>query len=91
MRIHDMNPNIESDAVSAVQRAEAKREADAFRKKLSESVANLRADDDGCVVSIGARQEEAEGQSEQKNQQEKKAKKEDAQPNDVNGHISDWA
>jgi predicted NBD/HSP70 family sugar kinase len=92
MHIHGMNPNIESNAVYAAQRAEARQEAEAFKKKLAESVARLVADAEDCVVNIGAQEDNAKDQAKQNNQQEKKQKKEDAKQNDVSSrHISDWA
>jgi hypothetical protein len=93
MRIHDMNPNIESDVVYAAQRTQAKREAEVFRKKLSASVAGLAAGNENCVLSISAQENNADDQSKQENQQEEenKQEKEDAKQDKFKSHISDWA
>jgi hypothetical protein len=91
MHIHRMNPMIESNEAFAAQRAEAKREAEAFRKKLSESIARLTADDQNCVLSINANEHNPDGEAKQKNQQQKKQKETDAKQNDLSKHISGWA
>jgi len=93
MHIHGMNPSIESNAAYAAERANAKREAEAFRKKLSESVNRLVAGDEDCIVSIDAQQKDAKDQpqQEQEQEQEKKEKNAGAEQKEVRGHISDWA
>jgi len=86
-----VNPNIELNAACAAQQAQAKRDAEAIRKKLLESASKLAADNNAdCIVSISAQQEDAEGQSKQKNPREK-GQKEDGKPNDIGNHLSDWA
>jgi tRNA(Met) C34 N-acetyltransferase TmcA len=91
MHIHGMNPSIESNAAYAAERANAKRETEAFRKKLSESVNRLVAGDEDCIVSIDAQQKDTKDQSQQEQEQEKKQKKADAEQKEVLSHISDWA
>ena len=90
MHIHGVNPLGESNATYAAQ-AEAKREAEAFRKKLEEASAGLPPSDEDCVVSINAEQENDEGRSQQENRQKKEQKKEDDPEKDADSHISDWA
>jgi RNA polymerase-binding transcription factor DksA len=91
MHIHGMNPSIESNAAYAAERANAKREAEAFRKKLSESVNRLVAGDEDCIVSIDAQQKDAQDQPQQEQEREKKQKNADAEQKEVRSHISDWA
>jgi hypothetical protein len=83
MRIHQINPNLALDAAYAAQKAEAKREAAAVRKKLLDSALYLTADDGDVVVSISAEQKNSEEQPKHGKQQQDQ--------NSENGHISDWA
>jgi len=83
MRIHQINPNLALDAAYAAQKAEAKREAAATRKKLLDSALRLSADDGDVVVSISVEQKNSEEQPKHGKQQQDQ----DAE----SGHISDWA
>jgi|NGEPerStandDraft_6_1074524.scaffolds.fasta_scaffold722210_1 hypothetical protein len=92
MHIHGnlVNPNLALDAAYAAQQAQAKREAEATRKELFKSAMTLAAENGDYVVSIGGQRENPAKQSKQ-NQWEKKKQKADAEQEDVNAHISDWA
>ncbi len=91
MHIHGnlMNPNLALNAAYAAQQAQAKQEAEATRKELFKSAMTLAAENEDYVVSIGGQRENHDKQSKQ-NQREKKQKA-DADHEDVNTHISDWA
>ena len=92
MHIHgvQMNPNLALNAAYAAQKAQAKREAEATRKKLFESTSELAGDGD-FVMSIGAQQENYEGHSQRKNQQEKKSRNRSEKEGVITSHVSDWA
>jgi hypothetical protein len=91
MHIHGVNPIIESNATFAAQKAEAKREVEAFRKKLADATASLGASEDNGIGSIDAQQGNAERQAKQESQPRKEQKKEDGEQKRGGGHISDWA
>jgi hypothetical protein len=90
MRIqgNQFNPNLALDAAYEVQKAEAKREVAAIRKKLLDSATQSAADDDDFVVSISTEQQNSEQQPKQNKQQQET---QDPSPGDESGHISDWA
>jgi len=81
-----MNANLHLNAAYAAQQAQAKREAEATRKKLFESAIRVAAENEYCVVSLTGQQENSEGQPEQKRERNKGQKKESAQG--VSTHIS---
>ena len=91
MHIHgnQMNPNISLDAAYAAQQAQAKREAEATRKKLLETASQLAAANEDCIVSIGSQQEDGENQP-KKNVREQR-QKEDTNQDDAGNQVSDWA
>jgi len=90
IRGNQMNPNLAFNAAYAAQKALAKREVEATRKKLFESASEL-AGDVAFVTSIGAQEENSERHSQQKDHQEKKAGIESEQEGAGTSHISDWA
>ena len=71
MHIHgaQLNRGFQLDAAYAAQQAQAKREAAAVRKKLMESASKL-ASGSGANWNIRARQDNSEGRSKRKNEQE---------------------
>ena len=92
MHVHanQINPNTQLDALYAAEKAAAKRAAESTRKKLLEFASELAGEADseeGCVVKLGAREE-----SEEQNQ-EGGAKKPrgNAEEDDTDQSISDWA
>lgn len=92
MHIHgnQFTPNLAFNAAYAAQKAEAKREAEATRKKLFESASELAGDAD-FVTSIGAQSEDSDRHSQPKNQQEKKEKNRPEPTDAGSSHLSDWA
>ncbi|MGA2003150.1 MAG: hypothetical protein ABSG70_07205 [Terriglobales bacterium] len=65
-----LNPALQFDAVCAAQRAEAKREAAATRRKLTEAASKLRGGGVENIWDVWARQENSEDHpSKKKNQQ----------------------
>jgi hypothetical protein len=83
-----MNPNSALNAAYAAQRAQAKQRAEANRKELFGSAMTLAAENEDCVVSIGGQRENS---GEQPKHHREKKQKADAEHEDVNAHISDWA
>src|SRR5271169_454065 len=75
MHVHanQVNPNTQTDALYAAERAAAKRAAEGTRRKLLEfasELAGVAESEEGCVVKLGAR-EEAEEQAKQRNEQKR--------------------
>jgi hypothetical protein len=91
MHIHGnrMNVNLDLNAAYAAQQAQARREAEATRKKLFESAMRVAAENEYCVVSLAGQQENSEGQPDQERERSKGQKKGSGQ--DASSHISDWA
>jgi len=90
-----VNPYAALDALRSAQSAAAKREAELVRKKLIESASELAGESDlsdACVVRLEERQE-SERQSKRRNQQNERNRQkpnEDANPEEVENHVSDW-
>ena len=94
MHVHSnpINPNTQLDALYAAEKAAAKRAAESTRKKLLEFASELAGEADseeGCVVKLGAR-EESEEHAEKQNQQDG-ARKPEADAEQEDKSISDWA
>jgi hypothetical protein len=94
MRVHanQINPNAQLDAMYAAQKAAAQREAARTRKKLMDSASEMagEAEGDACVVRLG----EGDGFEGRKRQDQPKPSarnKRDADTEDAEGSISDWA
>jgi hypothetical protein len=98
MHIHpnQINPNAQLDALYAAEKAAGKREAERTRKKLLEFASALGGEADSgedCIVRLGAR-EESQNQTEPQNQQKpgnRKTPKEQADAEDADQSVSDWA
>jgi hypothetical protein len=95
MHVHpnQINPNTQTDALYAAERAAAKREAERTRKKLLEFASELAGEDDSgdaCVVRLGAR-EESQEQTRQQDQGSRKKQKERVDSEPADNTISDWA
>ncbi len=98
MHVHanQVNPNAQTDALYAAERAAAKRAAEGTRRKLLEFASELAGEaesEEGCVVKLGAR-EQAEEQAQprhQQSQRSRKKSKEQADSEDARNAISDWA
>ncbi len=103
MHVHanQINPNAQTDALYAAERAAAKRAAEGTRRKLLEFASELAGEaesEEGCVVKLGAR-EEAEERSKPGNERKRdqgnpgnrKKGKERADSEDADKAISDWA
>ena len=65
MHVHpnQINPNVQTDALYAAERAAAKRAAEGTRRKLLEFASELAGEaesEEGCVVKLGAREEAEE-------------------------------
>jgi len=103
MHVHanQVNPNTQTDALYAAERAAAKRAAEGTRRKLLEFASELAGEaesEEGCVVKLGAR-EQAEEQAKPRNEQNQNAQKqggrkksdEPADSADADNAISDWA
>jgi len=103
MHVHanQINPNAQTDALYAAERAAAKRAAEGTRRKLLEFASELAGEaesEEACVVKLGAC-EEAEEQAKQRNEQKpdkgnpssRKTSKERADSEDADTPISDWA
>jgi hypothetical protein len=92
MHVHSnpINPNTQLDALYAAEKAAAKRAAESIRKKLLEFASELAGESDseeGCVVRLRAREE-----SEEQNQEGgAKKPKGNAEEDDTDQSISDWA
>jgi hypothetical protein len=96
MRVHanQINPNAQLDALYAAERAAAKREAERTRKKLLEFASELAGEADpeeACVVRLGAREEFQEPPKRQDRQDSRKKQPEEADSEDSDNSISDWA
>lgn len=91
MHIHAnrLNPNLDLNAAYAAQQAQAKREAEATRKKLFDSAIRLAAENEDCVVSIGSQSENSGNRAKQEHQSRKEEKKDVG--HDAGNHVSDWA
>jgi hypothetical protein len=95
MHIHpnQINANTQLDALYAAEKAAAKREVERTRKKLLEFAAELTGEansgEDG-IVKLGAHEEGQERQNQQ-NQPSRKKQKAQAESEDANNSISDWA
>jgi len=99
MHVHanPINPNAQLDALSAAEKAGAKRAAGSTRKKLLEFASELAGEADSeeaCVVKLGAR-EEAEEQAQPQNSRDQSRKKpkqpEGEDTENADRCISDWA
>jgi hypothetical protein len=103
MHVHanQVNPNAQTDALYAAERAAAKRAAEGTRRKLLEFASELAGEaesEEGCVVKLGAR-EEAEERSKPRNEQKRdqgnpgcrKASNERVESEGADNAISDWA
>jgi len=95
MRVHasQINPNAQLNALYAVKKAAAKREAERIRKKLLEFASEPDGESDSCVVGLGAHEEYQEQAKQQNQQNEESRKKQEgrADPEDADNSISDWA
>jgi len=92
MHVHanQINPNAQTDALYAAERAAAKRAAEGTRRKLLEFASELAGEaesEEACVVKLGAREESGEQAKKQNPQRSRKKPKEE----DANKSISDWA
>jgi hypothetical protein len=103
MHVHanQVNPNAQTDALYAAERAAAERAAEGTRRKLLESASELAGEaesEEGCVVKLGAR-EQAEEQAkprnepkpDQRNRGSRKKSNEQMDSADSDNAISDWA
>ncbi len=95
MHIHpnQINPNAQSDALYASERAAAKREAANTRKKLLDFASELARESDSeqaCVIKLGENKESRE-QAKQQNQGGPKKQKPQSASGDADNIISDWA
>lgn len=103
MHVHanQINPNAQTDALYAAERAAAKRAAEGTRRKLLEFASELAGEaesEEACVVKLGAR-EEAEERSKPRNEQKRDqgnpgSRRKSRQPvdsEDADNAISDWA
>jgi len=95
MHVHSnpINPNTQLDALNAAEKAAAKRAAESTRKKLLEFASELAGEADSeeaCVVRLGAR-EESEEHTEEQNQQGRGKKPKEADAEEEDKSISDWA
>ncbi|MGA8501316.1 MAG: hypothetical protein WB683_07195 [Candidatus Sulfotelmatobacter sp.] len=103
MHVHanQINPNVQTDALYAAERAAAKRAAEGTRKKLLEFASELAGEaesEEASVVKLGAR-EEAEEQAKPRNEQKldqanpgsRRTNKERVESEDADNAISDWA
>jgi hypothetical protein len=103
MHVHanQVNPNAQTDALYAAERAAAKRAAEGTRRKLLEFASELAGEaesEEGCVVKLGAR-EQAEEQAkprnepkpDQRNRGSRKKSNEQMDSADSDNAISDWA
>jgi|SRR5580658_730410 hypothetical protein len=103
MHVHanQVNPNAQTDALYAAERAAAKRAAEGTRRKLLEFASELAGEaesEEGCVVKLGAR-EQAEEQAkprnepkpDQRNRGSRKKSNEQMDSADSDNATSDWA
>ncbi|MFZ0277400.1 MAG: hypothetical protein WA254_21315 [Candidatus Sulfotelmatobacter sp.] len=98
MHVHpnQINPNVQTDALYAAERAAAKRAAEGTRRKLLEFASELAGEaesEEACVVKLGAR-EEAEKQAKPRNEEKEGSRKKGKDRLDAEGAdsaISDWA
>jgi len=96
IRPTQVNPYAALDALRSAQRAAAKREAELVRGELLESASELAGESDlsdACAVRLEQRQE-SERQSKRRKQQDEPNRQkpnEDANPEEVENHVSDWA
>jgi hypothetical protein len=103
MHVHanQVNPNAQTDALYAAERAAAKRAAEGTRRKLLEFASELAGEaesEEGCVVKLGAH-EQAEEQAkprnepkpDQRNRGSRKKSNEQMDSADSDNAISDWA
>jgi hypothetical protein len=96
MHVHQnqISPNAQLDAMYAAQKAAAQREAERTRKKLLELASTIsgEADEDACVVELGAREDSHSGARQQEQRAPRNLKKQeqsDSAP--AESSISDWA
>lgn len=91
MHVHpnQLNPNAQLDAMHAAQKAAAKQKADRTRKKLAEFASALagEADEEACIVQLGAQEEGREHAEEQRSDRSRNEKP----ASDTENFISDWA
>jgi uncharacterized protein YecE (DUF72 family) len=91
MRVHQnqVNPNAQSDAMYAAQKAAAKREAERTRKKLIDFASELagQADEEACVVQFRPHDETREDAREQRKDRNPIKEVTD----EAETSISDWA
>ncbi|MGA2375576.1 MAG: hypothetical protein ABSF72_08645 [Candidatus Sulfotelmatobacter sp.] len=98
MHVHanQVDPNAQTDALYAAERAAAKRAAEGTRRKLLEFASEVAGEaeaEEGCVVKLRAR-EQAEEQAKPRNEQKQNSRKksnEQANSEDRDKAISDWA
>ncbi len=91
MHVHnEFDPNLQLGALYATARAEAKKEADRVRNKLTHAASSLHGDyDEDCVVSLSGDQGSEQHPSQQ-------SPEDDPNPQDSPSHpdptvFSDWA
>jgi hypothetical protein len=97
MHVHpnQINPNAQTDALYAAERAAAKQAAEGTRRKLLEFSSELIGEtesEEACVVNLRAR-EDAEEQAQQDDPKlgSGKKRKEPADSENPDQSISDWA
>jgi hypothetical protein len=96
MHVHanQINPNTQLDALNAAEKAAGKRAAESTRRKLLEFASELAGEADSeedCVVKLGAREESEEHAAEQNQQGGARKPKTDAEDEEEDRSISDWA
>jgi hypothetical protein len=95
MHVHmnQVNPNAQLDAMYAVQRADAKREAERIRKKLLESASAVAGEAEGeaCVVRLGERESSQEKEANRQSLPQAHKGNEDDDTDDGEISVSDWA
>ena len=95
MHIHlnQINPNAQLDALSAADKAAAKREVERTRKKLLGFASELTGETDcgeDCIVQLGPREEGHKQQNQQSLARDRKPK-EQINSEGVDNSVSDWA
>jgi hypothetical protein len=96
IRSSQINPNIQLDAMYAVEKAAAKQEAERTRKKLMEFASKLAGESESgeaSIVEIGARKESGEESSQQEQQDkiERQKLKDETESDLAERYLSDWA
>jgi hypothetical protein len=95
MHVHpnQINPNMQLDSLYAAEKAAAKREVERTRKKLLECASKLAGQTDseeGCIVKLGARDQEQRQQGQRKQSGRNKSAEQQISENEDKS-ISDWA